>query len=136
MSTRIGASIGTSGLQISVSSRSTCTTVHLDGEVDLATVTQLRAALADVDGPIVVDCSQLAFIDAVGLGVIAGAARREGGVQLTGPSPLLVRMLDAVDLHHLLVAETSSCGAELVHAVASPAPASSSATSHSAMLRT
>jgi anti-sigma B factor antagonist len=52
--------------------------VTVAGEVDIATVTQLRERLASlaVSGvPLVVDLDQVSFIDATGLGALAGAAR-------------------------------------------------------------
>jgi anti-anti-sigma factor len=49
------------------------------GEIDIATVAQLRErlfALAERGRPLVADLDQVSFIDAVGLGALAGAARR------------------------------------------------------------
>lgn len=53
--------------------------ITLAGEVDFAAVTSLRErlfALAADGRPIVADLDQVGFIDAAGLGVLAGAARR------------------------------------------------------------
>ena len=52
--------------------------VTVAGEVDIATVAQLRERLAvlAVSGvPLVADLDQVSFIDATGLGALAGAAR-------------------------------------------------------------
>jgi anti-sigma B factor antagonist len=52
--------------------------VTVAGEVDIATVAQLRerlAALAVGGVPLVADLDQVSFIDATGLGALAGAAR-------------------------------------------------------------
>jgi anti-sigma B factor antagonist len=49
------------------------------GEIDIATVAQLRErlfALAESGRPLVADLDRVSFIDAVGLGALAGAARR------------------------------------------------------------
>ena len=49
------------------------------GEIDSATVTRLREqlfALAEEGRPVIADLDQVSFIDATGLGALAGAARR------------------------------------------------------------
>jgi anti-sigma B factor antagonist len=53
--------------------------ITLTGEVDFAAVASLRErlfALAAGGRPMVADLDQVSFIDAAGLGVLAGAARR------------------------------------------------------------
>jgi anti-sigma B factor antagonist len=53
--------------------------VTVAGEVDIATVARLRerlVALAAGGLPLVADLDQVSFIDATGLGALAGAARR------------------------------------------------------------
>jgi anti-sigma B factor antagonist len=53
--------------------------VTISGEVDIATVDRLRdrlSALADGGVPVVADLDQVSFIDATGLGALAGAARQ------------------------------------------------------------
>ena len=52
--------------------------VSVAGEIDIATVARLRArlsALAVGGVPLVADLDQVSFIDATGLGALAGAAR-------------------------------------------------------------
>jgi anti-sigma B factor antagonist len=52
--------------------------VTVAGEVDIATVTRLRerlSALSAAGVPLVADLDQVSFIDATGLGALAGAAR-------------------------------------------------------------
>jgi anti-sigma B factor antagonist len=53
--------------------------VTVAGEIDIATVRQLRerlAAPAASGQPLIVDLDRVTFIDAAGLGVLASAARR------------------------------------------------------------
>src|SRR5260370_41579643 len=55
-----------------------CVVVTVAGEVDIATVARLRArlsALAAGGVPLVADLDPVSFIDATGLGALAGAAR-------------------------------------------------------------
>jgi anti-sigma B factor antagonist len=55
-----------------------CVVVTVAGEVDIATVARLRerlSALAAGGVPLVADLDQVSFIDATGLGALAGAAR-------------------------------------------------------------
>ena len=55
-----------------------CVVVTIAGEVDIATVARLRARLSALTAPgipLVADLDQVSFIDATGLGALAGAAR-------------------------------------------------------------
>ena len=69
-------------LTISARSEPGCVVVTVAGEVDIATVAELRERLAAaaVSGvPLVADLDQVSFIDAAGLGALAGAARDAAG---------------------------------------------------------
>lgn len=70
------------------------------GEIDIATVDDLREALHSlIDGGarhLVVDLSQVSFIDSTGLGVLVGARRkvevRDGSFSIAGANPRLVKL--------------------------------------------
>jgi anti-anti-sigma factor len=76
-------------------------TVHLRGELDIATADQAYAYLRDLvdsrQGPVMIDLADLTFCDAAGLGVLARAAahaRRLGhSLTLTAPRPALLRIM-------------------------------------------
>src|SRR5260370_40072560 len=69
-----------------------CVVVTVAGEVDIATVARLRArlsALAAGGVPLVADLDQVSFIDATGLGALAGPAPEAAarGGRLDGGRP-------------------------------------------------
>jgi anti-sigma B factor antagonist len=67
------------GLVIRVRREPGYAVVMVAGELDIATVAGLRERLFELAGggrPLIVDLDQVSFMDASGLGVIVGAARR------------------------------------------------------------
>ena len=81
--------------------------VKIVGELDAATASQLRDAVHDVssEGEVVLDLSELTFIDSYGLRTILELARareRKGWVVLLDPSQTVARLLQIleVDKHH------------------------------------
>ena len=89
--------------------------VPLAGEIDVSSAPRLRAELhgrIDVGTQnLVLDVSELAFIDSAGLGVIVGAARRlrderSGSVVLRGVQPQLLRVLRLTRLDHVFEIES------------------------------
>ncbi len=87
------------------------TIVTARGDIDVTTAPRLRAALTQAqtgvrddvaDRRVVVDMSQVTFLNASGLGVLAGAAvraRRAGGeILLRDPTPMTVRILEITGL--------------------------------------
>src|ERR1700733_6119311 len=84
----------TKALTIRVRREPGCVVVTVAGEVDIATVARLRerlSALAAGGVPLVADLDQVSFIDATGLGALAGAARgaaaRGAGMSGFRPQP-------------------------------------------------
>ena len=80
--------------------------VRASGELDLATAPAMCAVLEDACAPgpveVVVELSELTFVDAAGLAALlhgAEVARRAGGqLLLASPSRMLRRMLHLLDL--------------------------------------
>jgi anti-anti-sigma factor len=89
-------------------------TVVVRGEIDMATVPQLRALLDDLvsDGSrrIVLDCRQLAFLDSSGIGVLVAtrnrmAADTELVVEAPAPHVLKVLQITGVSEHLSVVTD-------------------------------
>jgi anti-sigma B factor antagonist len=82
----------------------------LHGSLDLATSPSLRAALLDATerdgGQIVVDLSQLEFLDSTGLGALIGAHKRalesDGSVRLVVKEGQILRLLRITGLLEVL----------------------------------
>jgi anti-sigma B factor antagonist len=87
------------------------TVASVRGEIDIATAPVLRSALTEAAGGdhlgvggvrLTVDFANVSFIDASGLGVLVGAARRarrDGSeLVLRNPSPAMMRLLDITKL--------------------------------------
>lgn len=87
-----------------------CTIVWLRGEHDIATeiflmVSIARAAQVD-DGDVVVDLSEVTFMDASTIGALVGSRNRLGtrsrSLLLRAPSPIALRVLGLCGLAHLV----------------------------------
>jgi anti-sigma B factor antagonist len=97
-------------LTIRTDENGTARMVKLEGSCDLATAPRLRQALhgltpPDVDN-VVLDVSELEFIDSTGLGVVLGAMRRlrEGGgsLSIAGAQGIVRRVLEITDLDKVI----------------------------------
>jgi anti-sigma B factor antagonist len=80
-------------------------TLALQGELDFCSGAELAIKLADVGrlgARIVVDLTELEFMDSAGMGVLHRAANRAGGegwtLSLTGPRPNVARVLRLTNL--------------------------------------
>lgn len=84
--------------------------VRVGGDLDIATVAQLRTQLLDLadERPpaVVVDLSEVTFLDSTGIGVLIGARRRllrlGSDLLLASPSPAADLTLRAVGLLRVL----------------------------------
>jgi anti-sigma B factor antagonist len=86
--------------------------VALSGEIDIITAPEVRDALAGATSEavtgIVVDLSEVTFLDAAGLGALAGGAYRArhlpGGLRLVAVPPRVLRLLNITGLDRHLAA--------------------------------
>jgi anti-sigma B factor antagonist len=79
--------------------------VRLVGELDVANADRLREVLAAITQPsprIVVELSELSFMDSSGLGVLLEQHRRGATVVLRNPSPIIRRVVEATGLTDVL----------------------------------
>lgn len=88
--------------------------VSIEGELDAATAPPLRAILSDlIDGQgnlsVVLDLSAMTFVDSIGLGVFAGAAKRlrarGGELVLAAPSSSTLRLFAVTGIDGLATIE-------------------------------
>ena len=97
-------------LSIRVDENGTTRHVRLSGSCDLATAPALRQTLHGLTPPevhdVVLDVSELEFIDSTGLGVVLGAMRRlrEGGgsLAIAGATGIVRRVLEITDLDKVI----------------------------------
>ena len=81
------------------SSRST--TLGVAGELDLGTMPQLAAALTELSGAVLIDCTDLRFIDASGIRALVAASTRVQ-IQLVNVTPFVRRVFEITGTDALL----------------------------------
>ncbi len=92
--------------RVSVEKHPGATVVTVVGEVDVSSAPELRARLLELDERqrIVVDLSEVTFLDSTGLGVLVGALKRteatrgEGELRLVVNRPQLTKVLEVTGL--------------------------------------
>jgi anti-sigma B factor antagonist len=102
-------------LRLSVRHHGDCATIHIGGEIDLATCPHLQAVVVDlVDRgchQLIVDLDQVSFLDCAGIRVLVDARRRVhehgGSVRLVRPRPLVWRVLALTGMTTLFPIDTS-----------------------------
>ena len=74
----------------------------LVGELDMGTTPTLCTVLETVPGPLILECSNLEFIDSSGLGVLLAAHKQRGGeVTLRNVRPFARELLEITGLASL-----------------------------------
>jgi anti-anti-sigma factor len=79
--------------------------IKILGEMDVSNVHRLRALLEDVTTPeptIIIDMSELKFMDSSGLTVLLEATHRGATVYLREPSDIVRRLVDITGLGEVL----------------------------------
>jgi len=74
-----------------------CAAISARGEIDLATKDRLQAALAPLlhgERPLLLELSQVTFIDCAGLRVLQSARLSHGRFAVIAPSAAVVRLLE------------------------------------------
>lgn len=97
-------------LTITVDANASSRIVRMGGSCDLATAPRLRQTLQPFVPPevneVVLDVTDLDFIDSTGLGVVLGAMRRlrEGGgaLRIAGAGGIVRRVLEITDLDKVI----------------------------------
>ena len=93
-------------LSLAVEAGPEISTVHVAGEIDLASVAELRECLGTVAGDVVVDMSEVSFIGSQGLRFLVGehARRTERGERLVlcGVSANAMRVMSITGVDQVL----------------------------------
>ena len=76
-------------LNIAISQEADAVLVKVAGEVDVSNASELRGAIDETTGELVVDLADVPYIDSTGIGVLVGAAHRaqEQGATLVVARP-------------------------------------------------
>ena len=72
--------------------------MRVSGEIDLATAPSLRECLASVAGDLVVDLTDVSFVDSQAIGLLMAEHKRHVGagdsLVITGSSPVVLRVFE------------------------------------------
>ena len=89
-------------LRLDVEPADGTTTVRVVGEVDLATSPQLRECLTGLDGVVVVDLTEVGFLDSSGLNALIGSKKHltttGGTLRLRGAQPHVRHVFDVMGM--------------------------------------
>ena len=78
-------------LRVTVATKDDSTTVHVDGRLSARDVSELGRVVRDVEGPVVLDLSNLQSADDTGVATLRTLAGQ--GAQLVGASPYIALLL-------------------------------------------
>ena len=97
-------------LTVKVEEQGASRVVRLSGECDIASAPQLQEALKSMRGPditeVIVDATELDFMDSTGLGVVMGALKRlkesGGTLKIAGARGPVRRVLEVTGLDRVI----------------------------------
>jgi anti-sigma B factor antagonist len=93
-------------VSLEIEAGSTETTVRLSGEIDLETAPSLRECLASLTGDVVVDLTDVSFVDSQTIGLLIAEDKRRvaAGERLviTGSSPMALRVFEITGVDQML----------------------------------
>src|SRR5947209_6266121 len=100
-------------LRIEVADTTSPTTVVLNGEIDITTAGRVREALIAIsqsgENKVVVDMSNVTFLDSTGLAALVGPLKRfrsmDGQIVLRGPTPPVRKVLEITGLTRVFTIE-------------------------------
>jgi anti-sigma B factor antagonist len=97
---------GPSSITVKTRAEGSTPVVSLSGELDLTNIERVRSSIGDVltagTGRLVVEMSELAFMDSSGLAMLASFARKVPEIELRDPSPIVPRLIDLSGLAEIL----------------------------------
>ena len=93
-------------LSLDVEAGSVGTTVRVVGEIDLDTAPRLRECLASLPGDVVVDLTEVSFVDSQAIGLLVAEHKRRVAVgehlAVTGSSPMALRAFEITGVDQVL----------------------------------
>jgi anti-anti-sigma factor len=93
-------------LSLEIEAGSAETTVRAAGEIDLEAVPELRECLATLAGDVVVDLTEVSFVDSQAIGLLIAEHKRRvaAGARLvvTGSSPMALRVFEITGVDRVL----------------------------------
>jgi len=97
---------GCSSISVQTRAEGGTPVVSLSGELDLTNAERVKSAIGDMitagTERLVVELSELEFMDSSGLALLASFARKVPEVELRDPSPIVRRLIDLTGLAEIL----------------------------------
>ena len=93
-------------LSLEIEAENAGTTVRVAGEIDLETAPRLRECLVLLPGDVVVDLSEVSFVDSQAIGLLVAEHKRRVAVgerlAVTGSSPMALRAFEITGVDQVL----------------------------------